>query len=85
VAKMTEQIEFSIEVNGTKYNCERVVSGTRQFTQMIRVAGIGSEPDTSRYWPKRHDPAFMESNGEQIARELVIKRNAQALKEAKST
>lgn len=74
MSKAREFIPFTIEVDGTTYKCERVVSGTREYTQIIRVLGVGSEADGARYGPKRHRPAGMESIATQIAREIVLKQ-----------
>lgn len=76
MAKATETYEFTIEVEGKKYDCERRVLGTREFTQTIHVSGVGSEPDSARYGPKRHRPEGMESIAKQIAREVVMKHLA---------
>jgi len=78
MTKATNTIPFTIEVNGKTYNCERIVFGTREFTQTIRVVGIGSEPDTARYGSKRHRPESMESIAKHIAREIALKAEKQA-------
>jgi hypothetical protein len=74
VSKAREIIPFTIEVDGKTYKCERVVSGTREYTQVIHVLGVGSEADSARYGPKHHRPTGMESLAAQIAREIVQKR-----------
>lgn len=61
MAKATETFEFAIDVDGTTYKSERVVSGTREFTQVIHIIGIGAEAESARYGPKRHRPEDMES------------------------
>ena len=73
----TEKFAFTIEVERKTYHCERVVSGTREYTQLIRVIGIGTEPDGARYGPKRHRPESMEPIAQQIARELVIEHHVE--------
>lgn len=75
MAKATEKFKFTIEVDGKSYDCERVVSGTREFTQVIHVIGVGTEWDGARYGSKRYRPESMESIARQIARELIIKHN----------
>ena len=77
MAKATEKFEFTIQVEGKTYDCERAVSGTREFTQKIKVIGIGLETDSARYGPKRHRPESMESMAEQIAHEIVNKHLTQ--------
>ena len=74
MSKARQIIPFTIQVDGRTYKCERIVSGTREFTQIILVLDIGSEVDTARYGPNRHPPASMESIAEQIAREIVFKQ-----------
>jgi len=74
VSKAREIIPFTIDVDGKTYKCERVVSGTREYTQVIHVLGVGSEADNARYGPKRHRPTGMESIATQIAREIVLKQ-----------
>jgi len=74
VNKAQEIITFTIEVDGRTDTCERIVSGTREFTQIVRVLGVGLEADAARYGPKRHRPTSMEPIAEQIAREIVFKQ-----------
>jgi hypothetical protein len=44
--------EFTVDVDGRTYQCERIVSGTRALPQSIRVVGIGTREDTRSYSPR---------------------------------
>ena len=37
--------QFSIEYNGTKYDCERIIHGKHVFRQTIQVCGVGAQED----------------------------------------
>ncbi len=63
-------------MDGKKYDCKCVVTGSRVLNQFIVVEGIGSEHDTARYGPKQHPVSMMEGIARQIAIELISKQRA---------
>lgn len=47
---MSEQRhKFTVEADGKTFDCERVVSGTLKFSQVIYVESVGGKPDTGAY------------------------------------
>ena len=60
MAKERHTYQFTVEVGGKKYDCKRVVTGTRVLDQFIVVEGIDSDHDTARHGPKQHRVSLME-------------------------
>lgn len=63
--------QFTVEVNGKTYQCEREVTGQRVLRQQIRVTGVGNKNDPAAYGAKSHPPETMESIVKLIAREII--------------
>jgi hypothetical protein len=65
--------KFSLEYNGTKYECERIIHGKQVFRQTIQVCGVGSQEDDVEYASKHHNVATMASTAHVIAGEIIEK------------
>ena len=63
--------QFSLEYNGTKYDCERIIRGTHVFRQTIQVGGVGSQEDEVEYASQHHNVATMASTAHVIAGEII--------------
>lgn len=63
--------QFTVNVNGRVYQCERIVTGQRVLRQQIRVTGVGSKNDPASYGAKYHPPGTMEAIARLIAREII--------------
>lgn len=67
-----DKYEFSVEVDGKKYQCQRSVSGSRELNQTIYVQELGkSKIDSASYGPNGHPYASMESVARIIALEII--------------
>ena len=66
-----EIVPFSVEIEGSTYECERVLDGTRILKQTIRVLGVGSKLDSARYGPGQHPVQSMRGIAKLIAGEIV--------------
>ena len=69
--KAREIVPFTVIIDGTTYDCERVVDGSLIFTQTIRVNGVGSKSDSARYGPGQHPIPSMRGIAKLIAAEIV--------------
>ena len=63
--------KFSLEYNGIKYDCERIIHGTQVFRQTINVCGLGSQEDEVEYASKHHNVATMARTAHVIAGEII--------------
>jgi hypothetical protein len=70
-AKRRVRYQFTVEVKGTKYDCERVVEGTRILNQEITVNGVGSKSDPARYGEGQYPVRSMEGIAKLIAGEII--------------
>ena len=65
--------KFSLEYNGVKYDCERIIHGKQVFRQTIQACGVGSQEDDVEYASQHHNVATMASNAHVIAGEIIEK------------
>jgi hypothetical protein len=65
--------KFSLEYNGVKYDCERIIDGKEVFRQTIQVCGVGSQEDDVAYASQHHNVATMASTAHVIAGEIIEK------------
>ena len=65
--------KFSLEYNGVKYECERIVHGKHVFRQTIHVCGVGSQEDEVEYSSQHQNVATMASTANEIAGEIIEK------------
>jgi len=65
--------KFSMEYNGVKYECERIVHGQKVFRQTIHVCGVGSQEDDVEYASQHHNVATMARTANFIAGEIIEK------------
>jgi hypothetical protein len=63
--------DFTVDVNGRTYKCEREVTGKRVMRQIIHVIGVGSKDDSANYGSKHHPPVTMPGIAKIIAHEII--------------
>jgi hypothetical protein len=66
-----ETIPFTVTTGGKEYRCERVVTGSRTLSQVIRVHGIDSKSDPARYGQNHHPLSTMDTTAMLIAHEII--------------
>ena len=65
--------KFSLEYNGTKYDCERIMHGKHVFRQTMQVYGVGAQEDEVEYASHHHNVVTMASTAHVIVGEIIEK------------